>query len=58
MVLAKLESLQAEVRRLEEKQAVTTTELAVLKARIAIVVVIATVVASPLVSWVLKKLGL
>lgn len=58
LVLAKLESLENEVRRLEEKNQISATELAVLKARIALIAVIATILASPIVAWIMGKLGL
>ena len=57
-MLEQIEALRKEIRRLEESNHVTALDLAVLKTKIAFIAIIATLVGSPLVSWVLRKVGI
>ena len=58
LVLAELESLRAEVKDLQRKSNITATELALMKLKIAVFVALATLVVSPVIGWIARKLGL
>jgi hypothetical protein len=53
-----LESLRAEVKDLQRKSNITATELALMKLKIAVFVALATLIVSPFIGWIARKLGL